>query len=81
MEEKLEAIIRQEILNGMNKEFDEYKQKCLEELDRKFEYKRNKILSDALNRLSIEVSRNEFGMEPIINVRIETKPIIRKEDI
>lgn len=81
MEQSLADCIKKHIEEKVNKEYTAYKEKCLDELDYKIECKRNQVISSILDRIAIEVqNRQEFSLEPAINIRVETRPIIKMED-
>ena len=71
---EIEEILKSALREKLNKEFDKEKEKILEDLDLKIELKRNKIIGNLIDTLSFDISRNMEGIEPIINIRIITKP-------
>ena len=72
IEETLKCALRKEL----NEEFDQEKEKILNNLNLEIELKRNKLIGDLINTLSFEISRNEYSIEPVINIQIITKPKI-----
>lgn len=72
IEETLKCALRKEL----NEEFDQEKEKILNDLNLEIELKRNKIIGDLINTLSFEISRNEHSIEPVINIQIITRPKI-----
>lgn len=80
MEQTLTETIKRTIEENVNKEYTEYKNKCLEELDYKIECKRNEIISSILDNIAINIQeRQDFDINPAINIRVETRPIIKIE--
>lgn len=61
----------------INKTYTEYKNNCLEQLDREIEVKRNEIVKNVLDGIQISLDRSELGIEPIINIRISVNKIIK----
>ena len=78
---EIEQILKCALREKLNKEFDLKKEELLKTLNLEIELKRNDIIGTLIDTLSIEASRNMGGIEPIINIRITTRPkIIFKED-
>lgn len=70
----LEECIRKEIEKSLNEEYTNYKINCLEDLDEEIESKRNDIIGNVLNGVSVFIQdREEFTNTPAINIRIENK--------
>lgn len=61
----------------INETYTEYKNNCLEQLDREIEVKRNEIVKNVLDGIQIGLDRSELGIEPIINIRIGVNKIIK----
>lgn len=77
-EQGLLDSIKSQIEKQVNEEFTKYKEQCLQELEYKIEAKRNQIIGNMLDGISIYIqNREEYTNIPAINIRIETKPIIR----
>lgn len=71
--------IKHQIENDMNEAYTEYKNACLEQLDREMEVKRNNIIGNAINGVSIAMAnRDMFLNEPIIRIEIK-KNVYLKE--
>lgn len=61
----------------INETYTEYKNSCLEQLDREIEVRRNQIVKNVLDGIQISLDKSQLGIEPIINVRIGINKIIR----
>lgn len=77
MEQNLLECISKTIEDKINEQYTEYKNKCLEDLDLKIEMKRNEIISGILDNIAISIERQEKSLNPAINIRVETRPIIK----
>lgn len=72
--------IKETIRKGLELEYTEYKNKCLEDLDFKFEAKRNSVIKSALDGIDISIMENQpYSLEPIIQIKIEKKIILKGE--
>lgn len=71
-------VIKQEIRKGIDKEFTEYKNKCLEELEYKIESNRNECVKRVLDGIDVLLSAdNPMSLEPNIMIRIEKKVVLK----
>ena len=75
----MEEVIKKEIERQLNSEFEKIKINKLKEINSLFENRKKDVIAGILKGVSIEISRNEFGIEPIINIQIKTTRVIRKE--
>lgn len=72
--------IKETIRKDLELEYTEYKNKCLEDLDFKFEVKRNSVIKSALDGIDISIMKNQpYSLEPIIQIKIEKKIILKGE--
>ena len=72
--------IKETIRKDLEIEYTEYKNKCLEDLDFKFEAKRNSVIKSALDGIDISIMENQpYSLEPIIQIKIEKKIILKGE--
>ncbi len=72
--------IKETIRKDLELEYTEYKNKCLEDLDFKFEAKRNSVIKSALDGIDISIMENQpYSLEPIIQIKIEKKIILKGE--
>lgn len=72
--------IKETIRKDLELEYTEYKNKCLEDLDFKFEVKRNSVIKSALDGIDISIMENQpYSLEPIIQIKIEKKIILKGE--
>lgn len=69
--------IHDTVENQINKTYTQYKNNCLEQLDREIESKRNEIVKNVLDGIQISLDRSELALEPNINIRISVNKIIR----
>lgn len=76
----MEKIIKKEIENQLCEEYEKIKVAKLKEINSLFEYKKQEIIAGILNGVSIEISRNELGLEPNINIQIRTTRTIKREE-
>ena len=73
----IEAI-KKEIAKQVDKEYTEYKLKCLKDLDIELECKRNECVKSILNGIDVLISNdNPMTLEPDIHIRIEKKVYIK----
>ena len=71
--------IKAHLEKTINEEYTEYKNKCLEDLNNKLEYKRNDIVRDILNGIDISINSNEpYSFEPTILIKVEKKVFIKE---
>ena len=68
----IEAI-KAQMKKELDDEYEKYKQEQLKKLDLELELKRNKIISEILDSISIVMETNINNCEPIINIRIDRK--------
>lgn len=72
--DNIDTILKNHIKEELNKAFTEYKNEYLEKLNNEMELKRNKIVGEALNGISIAISENSpYTNEPNINVVMHIK--------
>lgn len=72
--------IKETIRKDLELEYTEYKNRCLEDLDFKFEAKRNSVIKSALDGIDISIMENQpYSLEPIIQIKIEKKIILKGE--
>lgn len=76
-----EAIIRKQLEKELDKDFIEYKEQKLNELNVALECKRNKIIQNILDSITITVEREFGSMTPNINIRITNQIIKEGENI
>lgn len=69
--------IHNTVENQINETYTQYKNNCLEQLDREIESKRNEIVKNVLDGIQISLDRSELALEPNINIRISVNKIIR----
>ena len=67
-QQELLHCIRSAIRDNIDKEYTKYKNKCLSELDKKLEIKRNETVCSILN--SIDISTDCFFQEPEIVIKM-----------
>lgn len=78
-ENKIKSIIKDNLEKELNEEYTRFKEEKLKDLDWEFEKKRNEIITSLVNAVSIEISRNMYELEPIINIQVRVeKRIINK---
>lgn len=72
--ENIDVVLKNYIKEELDKVFTEYKEEYLKKLDREMELRRNKIIGEALNGISIAISENTpYSNEPNINVMMTIK--------
>ena len=70
--------IKETVKESIDKEYTEYKNKCLQELDYKIEAQRNKTISAILDGIDIYINNNQpYSLEPIIQIKIEKRVIVK----
>lgn len=73
-----EEALKDSIKKCIDRDYTKYKEEKLKELDFILESKRNENVTEMLNGISIMEERNPYGLEPIINIRVENKRYINK---
>lgn len=72
-------IIKEQLKNQLDKDFDEYKNKCLQDLNASLELKRNSYITEVLNSINIYLENNSpYTLEPNILIKIEKKIIVKE---
>lgn len=71
-------VIKSQIEKQANKNYTEYKTKCLQELDSTLEAKRNETIKNVLDGIDILMSNDKNYLEPNILIKIEKKIVINK---
>ena len=61
-------IIKKEVENQINQEYTEYKDKKIQDLDTELERKRNSIVKDILNSITILSQQEPCGVNIMIKV-------------
>lgn len=61
-------VIKKEIENQVNEEYTDYKNKKLKDLDYELERKRNEIVKDILNSITILNENTPYGLNIMIKV-------------
>lgn len=74
-----EEIIKKELMKALDKEFTEYKNEKLKDLNIEIEKQRNKLIQSVLDSVSITMERESGNYHPTINIQIE-KRIVMKGD-
>lgn len=69
MENRIKAVLYEEIEKELNEEYTDYKRKKLEELDFELERKRNEIVTNILNSIQILTSNEPIGVNVMIKVK------------
>ena len=70
--------IKETIKESIDKEYTEYKNKCLQELNSNLEAQRNKTVSAILDGIDIYINNNQpYSLEPIIQIKIEKRVIVK----
>lgn len=70
--------IKETIKESIDKEYTEYKNKCLQELNSNLEAQRNKTVSAILDSIDIYINNNQpYSLEPIIQIKIEKRVIVK----
>ena len=70
--------IKETIKESIDKEYTEYKNKCLQELNSNLEAQRNKTVSAILDGIDIYINNNKpYSLEPIIKIKIEKRVILK----
>ena len=81
-DQDITEIIKQYIREKLHKAYTEYKEDYLNKLNEEMESKRNTIIGDALNGISIAITdNNPYNLEPCINVvmKINKNIYLKKE--
>lgn len=66
--QKWENVIKKEIEKQINEEYTDYKNKKIQDLDYELERKRNEIVKDALNSITILSENTPCGLNIMIKV-------------
>lgn len=66
--QELYSVIKDAIRSSIDEEFTNYKNKCLDELDKKLELKRNELVCAVLN--SVDISSAYQFEQPAIVIRV-----------
>lgn len=71
-------VIKQNIKQEIDKEYTEYKNKCLQELDYKIEANRNECVKKVLDGIDVLLSAdNPMSLEPNIMIKIEKRVVLK----
>lgn len=66
--------IKDTIREKIEEEFYNYKYKCLTELERLIELKRQDVVSSILNGIDVYISNKEpYSLDPVINIKVVTE--------
>lgn len=65
---EFKEIIKKEIEKQINEEYTEYKEQKLQDLNIELERKRNEIVKDILNSITILISKEPCGINVMIKV-------------
>lgn len=68
-------IIKKQIEEQINNEYTDYKNKKLDDLNMELEQKRNEIVKDILNSITIMNENSPFGMN--IQIKVENRVIVK----
>lgn len=68
-------IIKKQIEEQINNEYTDYKNKKLDDLNIELEQKRNEIVKDILNSITIMSENSPFGMN--IQIKVENRVIVK----
>ena len=72
--EAMITSIKNTIKERIEKEFQDYKCKCLMELERLIELKRQDVVSSILNGIDVYMSNTEpYSLDPVINIKVITE--------
>ncbi|MCI8700042.1 MAG: hypothetical protein HFJ47_01710 [Clostridia bacterium] len=66
--ENIKNVIKKELEKQINEEYTDYKNKKLQDLDYELERKRNEIVQDILNSITILNEETPFGLNIMIKV-------------
>ena len=70
--------IKETIRKSIDEDYTQYKEKCLKDLEYTLEAKRNKTVSAILDGIDVSImSKQPYSLEPIIQIRIEKKIMIK----
>lgn len=61
-------VIKKEIKNQVNEEYTDYKNKKIKDLDYELERKRNEIVKDILNSITVLNKNTPYGLNIMIKV-------------
>lgn len=68
-------VLKAEIEKQLNQKYEEWKEEKLKDLDIELELKRNKIISELLNSITIIQETEMYSNNPVINIRIDRKVV------
>ena len=72
--EAMVTSIKNTIKERIEKEFQDYKCKCLMGLERLIELKRQDVVSSILNGIDVYMSNTEpYSLDPVINIKVVTE--------
>lgn len=71
-------IIKKEVEKQINEEYSDYKNKKLQDLDYELEKKRNGIVQDILNSITILNEDSPFGTN--IMIKVENRVILKERE-
>lgn len=71
-------IIKKEVEKQINEEYSDYKNKKLQDLDYELEKKRNGIVQDILNSITILNEDSPFGIN--IMIKVENRVILKRRE-
>lgn len=77
MENTLIKSLKNTIEQEINKEYTDYKNKKLQDLDYELEKKRNEIVKDILNSINILASNEPTGIN--VMIKVENRVIMKGE--
>lgn len=75
--ENIKNVIKKEIEKQINEEYTDYKNKKLQDLDYELERKRNEIVQDILNSITILNENTPNGLN--IMIKVENRIILNNE--
>lgn len=64
------SCIKNSIRYNIDKEYTEYKQSCLADLDEKLEAKRNDVVRQILDGIDVVMTSADYSCEPVIQIKI-----------
>lgn len=72
--------IKKELQQSINKEYTEYKEKCLKDLDYKLEAVRNETVKSILDGIDVNILEQQpYSLDPVIMIKVEKKIIVKGE--
>ncbi len=71
-------IIKKEIERQINEEYTDYKNKKLQELNYELERKRNNIVQDILNSITILNENTPYGLN--VMIKVENRVILKERE-